>query len=246
MTKVIDVGKEIKIGGVRLFTPADTFSSVHGWRALRQNPLRGLVNPKGWACLHIVVQKLCDGAVLQDLYDQVLIVENPGAVVVCRQGALVGLIRQFRFTAERLADLSDANSTYLRRLIEEDRWEELLATLGRWQWELPAGMSPAASGLPLAQYIKETANIEADSEGGFEIFNERICGRINANSRFFAHPQYVVAADIKRVGETKPEALELIGKARLFDPPGLRKLAEAGEIDDALSLGALALAGVAF
>ena len=238
-----------KTGAVRLFYPADASSPLHGWRGLKDNPLLGLVNPKGWACLHVIVQKLIgegNTVVPRDLYDQVLIVENPGAVVVCQEGNKVGLVRSFRFTAERLHSLAHANKDYLLRIDGEDRWDELLQSLGRWQWELPRGLSPVSQEQDLQRFILDTARVEADEEAGFQIANARICGRVNPNSTFFTHAQYVVRGDIVRVGANSPEQLELIGKAQLFGKEELRRLAEGHEFDDGLSLAALALAGYAF
>jgi hypothetical protein len=238
-----------RTAAVRLFQSGDALSRIHGWRPLKGDPLSGLVNEKGWACLHVVVQKLLGEGITQapqDLYDQVMIFENPGAIVVCQDGDKVGLVRSYRFTAERLASLAESNKNYLQRLAQEERWDELLQSLGRWQWELPRGLAPTAEGLDLQKFILASARVEASEEGGFQIDNARICGRVNPNSTFFAHSQYVVRGDIVRVGTNRPEQLELIGKAQLFGKDELRQLTDAGEFDDGLSLAAFALSGYAF
>lgn len=237
-------------GKVRLFQAADEGKPIHGWKPLLAGtPLLGLGNPKGWLVPHVVVQKLSNadnGATdngFKDLYDQLLIVENPGAIVVCKKEEKVGMVANFRFTAERLPDLQSAD--YVARLVQQNKLEEVLLSLGQSKWELPRGLSPLGSESDLTKYILATAKVESSEEGGFEITNARICGRVNANSTFFAHAQYVVSADITRIDKNRPEQLELIGKVRLFDKREIRQMIDSGEFDDGLSLAALAVASFA-
>lgn len=230
-------------GKVRLFKEADSGTKHHGWLPVNDCLHQGVANPIGWAALHIVVQKLIDDEEIKDLYDQILIVENPGAVVVCNQNDKIGMVQSFRFTAERL---KTADPGYLKQLIAENRFSELLESLGRWQWELPKGLSPNDDSADLTELVLKVAQLEAEQEAGFQIDNPRIIGRVNPNPTFFAHAQYVVAADIKAQGDNSPEALEMIGKVKLFGATEIRQLATDGEFEDGLSLAALALAGFSF
>ena len=233
-------------GAARLFSEVDQGQPFHGWLPLGADLHQGLANPKGWAALHIVVQKLIetDSEIeRKDLYDQILIVENPGAVVVARHGDRVGMVQSFRFTGERLLT---ADPGYVSALANDGRFEELLTTLGRWQWELPKGLNPRDESTDLERLILNTAKLEAEQEAGYTIENARIAGRINANPTFFAHAQYAVVADIRTVGENNPEELEMIGKVKLFTASEIRKLTSEGEFEDGLSLAALAIAGFNF
>ncbi|MDR3616566.1 MAG: hypothetical protein P4L53_23605 [Candidatus Obscuribacterales bacterium] len=231
-------------GSVRPFRQTDKGTSINGWKPLTA-PLEGLVNERGWGAIRIVVQKLfdtVDGAEKQDLYDQVLLVENPGAVVVCLAEERVGLVRNFRFTAGRLISDSD----YIRLLTQEDRWEELLESLGQWHWELPRGLAPLGQGTDLSEYIIRTAKMEAKEEAGFEITDAYICGKVNASTTFFAHAQSVVRASIAEVGASSPEPAEFIGAMRMFSKNELRQLVSDGSFEDGFSLAALAVAGYHF
>ena len=232
-----------KTGKVRLFTEADSGTKHHGWLPVNGSLDQGIANPIGWAALHIVVQKLTNDEEIRDLYDQILIVENPGAVVVCNQNDRIGMVQSFRFTAERLRT---AEPGYLKQLIAENRFAELLESLGRWQWELPKGLSPNEDSTDLNELVLKVARLEAEQEAGFEIDNPRIIGRVNPNPTFFAHAQYVVAADIKAQGDNDPEALEMIGQVKLFTAKEVRQLVSEGQFEDGLSLAALALAGYSF
>jgi 8-oxo-dGTP pyrophosphatase MutT (NUDIX family) len=236
--------KMARPASIRPFSDADTGTSINGWKSLPA-PLSGLVNTKGWGAIRIVVQKILEsteGGARQDLYDQVLLVENPGAVVVCLSDERVGLVSNFRFTGNRLTDDSD----YVKLLTQENRWAELLESLGQWHWELPRGLAPVAAETDLKSYITRTAKMEAKEEAGFEIVDPRICGKVNANTTFFAHAQLVVSASIAEVGESNPEPAEFIGAMRLFSKSELRQLTEDGGFDDGLSLAALAVAGYHF
>lgn len=230
---------EQKVGAVRQFNATDANTAIHSWRTAGYD---SLVNPKGWAAIHVVVQKFAAGEVSpRDLYDQLLIVENPGAVVVCSAGDKVGLVQNFRFTGDRL--LTDAG--YVKKLADEGRFEEVLASLGCYQWELPRGLAPVQTtdeAYPAA-YILAAAKMESAEEAGFEIANARVIGRVNPNTTFFAHAQYVVAADFVDKRENRPEELEMLGKAHLFAPAELNALITGGELTDGLTLSALRIAG---
>jgi hypothetical protein len=228
-------------GGLRLLTGADLEGPVVGW--LRGSEGEGsLVNKRGFAMLRVVVQKLIDGK-MKDLYDQPVIVENAGSIAVCRVGGRVGLVRNFRFIGRRIVD---AGVEYIRRLDEEGRWGELAESLGLWQWELPRGLTHLTEETDLERFIIETAKAEALEESGFVIENPQILGMVNTNPTFFPHSQYVVSADIVSKGENQPEDLEILGRTELFSPRELRRMAGMGELQDGLTLSALALAGIHF
>ncbi|MBI2099395.1 hypothetical protein HYT45_03230 [Candidatus Uhrbacteria bacterium] len=228
-------------GAVRLLTESDLVTSVVGWKPGTQGA-GSLVNSKGWALLRVVVQKVIDGR-LKDLYDQPLIVENAGSMVVCKAGDKVGLVQNYRFTAKRLLE---AGADYVKRLNEEGRWDELLEKLGEWQWELPRGLSQVSTETNLEKFVLETAKAEALEESGFSVANARVVGMVNANTTFFAHSQYVVAADIVGRGESRPEALEILGKTRMFSARELRFLVDYHALQDGLTFASLALAGFHF
>lgn len=231
-----------KSGAVRLLVNEDHGTSLIGWQPASVG-LGGLVNKKGWAMLRVVVQKVVEGR-LRDLYDQPVLVESPGAVVVCRVGDRIGLAQNFRFVGERILQ---AGADYVRRLDDERRWEDLLSTLGSWRWELPQGLAPPDNNEnDLEKFILKTAQAEALEEAGFTVASSRIVGRVNTNPTFFAHSQYVVLGDIVAQSDQRPEDLEIIGKVRLFSPQEIRKLVDSGELDNGLTLAALAVAGVHF
>ncbi len=213
---------------------------VVGWQPTSQG-VGGLYNPMGFAALRVVNTKLVDG-VMVPLYDQPLIVENLGSIVIAQLGDRVGLVKNFRMIGERL--LPDAGAEYIRRLESEKRWEELLSTLGQWSWEAPRGLAPGKGEEDMKSFILKTAKIEAAEEAGFKIEDARIAGRVNVNTTFFPHAQYVVHARIDSIGKAKPEELELLGATRLFTMRELRELNDAGEFVDGLTLAALALCGL--
>ena len=228
-------------GAGRLLAESDLATSVVGWKPGTQGA-GSLVNSKGWALLRVVVQKAIDGR-LKDLYDQPLIVENAGSIVVCTAGDKVGLVQNYRLTGTRLLE---AGAEYVKRLNQEERWDELLATLGQWQWELPRGLSQISKETNLYQFVIETAKAEALEESGFSVANARVVGMVNANTTFFAHSQYVVAADIVSAGKNKPESLEMLGGTQMFSACELRRMADASLLQDGLTFASLALAGFHF
>ena len=219
---------------------------VLGWQQNSQG-LRGRHNPRGFSCPWVVVQKEIEGKP-QPLYEQPMIVENAGAIIIAQQGERVGLIRSFRMTGPRL--LPDAGTDYIQRLDREQRWEELCATLGQWRWEAPRGLAPAdrKEDEDIRDFVLRTAKLEALEEAGFTIGEARIIGRVNVNPTFFPHPQWVVHAEVISTGPSSPENLEIIDEeegARFFTMAELRELSRTGEFDDGLTLGALALCGLA-
>lgn len=228
-------------GEVRLLEESDSRSAIKDWKPGTQGA-RSRVNKGGWALIWAVVRKLVDGN-LKDLYAQPLIVENAGSIVVCTAGGQVGMVENFRFTASRILE---AGPDYIKRLDEEGRWEELLNTLGEWHWELPRGLSQVGEETDLNKFVIETAKAEALEESGFSVANARVVGMVNANTTFFAHSQYVVAAEIVSAGENKPESLEILGKTKMFSASEVRAMAASCALQDGLTFSALALAGFHF
>lgn len=235
--------KSKRPGQLRLVRADDDGQQFIGWLPPEQEAAGSLVNRKGWAMLRVVVQMLKEGR-YQDAYDQVVLVENPGAVVACRLGDQIGLVQNFRFVGRRLFE---AGADYVKRLDREGRLGQLVGELGEWQWEMPRGLAPKTfDKTDLEWLIIQTAKAEALEESGYAIANPRLLGIVNANTGFFAHAQYVVGADIVAHGDSHPEELELIGRARLFTAAEIRRMADSGEMTDGLTLAALALIGFSF
>jgi 8-oxo-dGTP pyrophosphatase MutT (NUDIX family) len=233
--------KKAPAGAVRQLQESDLGTKLVGWKPASTGA-GSIVNAMGFAAVRVIVQKVVEGN-LKDLYDQPIIVENAGAIVVCHAGDRIGLVQNFRFVGDRLMN---AGKDYVRKLDAEGRWEELLATLGAWQWELPRGISQVESETDLEKFVVATAKAEALEESGYRIANARICGRLNMNPTFFAHSQYVVKGEVVSIGERRPEETEIIGATKLFCDDEIRAMADRGEIQDGMTFAALALAGFCF
>ncbi|MCH8748823.1 hypothetical protein IH781_03660 [Patescibacteria group bacterium] len=238
--------KPEKLGGARLLNSGDKARENHfgqpllGWRNTAQGE-RGFVNPRGFAVLWIIVQKYLDGQMC-DLYEQPIIIENPGVIIVARLNDKVGLVQNFRLVSKRI----EPDSTeYTACLDNEQRWHELAGQLGELKWELPQGIPPSVSGddRPLAEVIMAAADLEALSEAGFTLANKKIVSRVNANPTFFAHSQWIVSADVTGVGEQKLEDCEMIGDVRFFSREQVRQLVTDGQLDNGLTKAALADTG---
>lgn len=243
----------MKDGGVRLLTEDDRQEGrknafdkpLIGWQPAK-NAL-GLVNPRAFACLWVVVQKLV-GSRLGDLYEQPMLFENPGSIVVCRTGSRVALVKSWRNVGERL---NPKDPNYVGNVDAEGMWGQVTNGLGMWRWELPRGIPPVDTDVSIESIAIKAAKLEALEEAGCKLTKARVAGRLNTNPTFFAHAQYVVDAKIESRGEQNPEELENIGATRLFTAAEIRQLANGGEIDgvgfdDGMTLGALALAGFHF
>ncbi len=215
---------------------------VVGWLPTTQG-IGSLVNVRGWAFLRVVLWKLLGGERVA-LYDQPVIVENPGAIVLCQLGGRIGLVKCFRMVADRL--LPNAGSEYVKRLQEGRLWSELVEHVGQWKWEVPRGLIHLPpEEMNLEEFVVKAAKLEALEEAGFRIRGARLAGRVNVNPTFFLHPQWVVHAEIESIGEASPENLEILGGSKLFTCAELRALVDSGELDDGLTLAALALCGIA-
>lgn len=241
------MAEEMKDGGMELLRE-DHFGQVNPWGqpVVGWNPTSegfgGIFNPRGWAFLRVALWKMLEGAKVW-LYDQPVIVENAGSVVIVQYGDKVGLVRNFRMVGDRL--LPDAGAEYVKRLNAEKLWSKLLNTLGRWCWEAPRGLvPPMGQEEGLEEFIKKTAKIEAAEEAGFAVKDVRILGRVNPNSTFFVHSQYVVHAELESIGEAEHENLEILGNVQFFSMSELRRLNDEGSFDDGMTLAALALCGL--
>lgn len=240
--------KTVKDGGVELleekhFKEKNPWGQpVVGWLPTSQG-VGGLYNPRGYAMLRVVLNKLMDEGIFP-LYDQPIIIENPGSVIIPQLGDRIGLVQNFRMVGERL--FSDAGIDYIKRLEEEKRWEELLDSLGRWCWEVPRGLAlqEIAKGETLKSFIIRTAQLEAMEEAGFLIEDTTIVGRVNANHTFFPHSQYVVHAKVVSIGEAHPENLEIIGGKHFFTMQELREMNRESKFEDGMALAGLSLCGL--
>jgi hypothetical protein len=244
-------------GGVRLLQKGDGElqnaygKPVVGWGPTTQGD-GGLCNPgAGFAMLRVVNRKPDKDGQLRDLYDQPMLVETLGSVVVPiwpGRTPRVGLIKSFRMVGERIVA---AEPAYIMRLQQENRWEELLATLGAWRWEVPRGLPPAKipekfesdQDLALA-----CARLEAVTEGGFILDELKVVGRVNTNPTFFPHAQFVVRGKIVSQQAQEPEDLEMIGPVRLFTASEIRAMVNGDKFDgcgfdDGITKAALGDAG---
>ena len=216
-------------------------SPVVGWKPTSQG-VGGLFNPRGYAMLRAVLSKLVEEK-RRSLYDQPVLVENAGSILIAELEGRVALVHNYRMVGERV--LKDAGADYIKRLQERKLWNALLQTLGAWKWEAPRGLAPPIDREEgLTEFILRTAKLEGQSEAGLTVEDARVVGRVNANSTFFVHSQYVVHARITATGESSPEELEMLGEMKLFSMSELRQLSKAGEFDDGLTLAALALCGM--
>jgi hypothetical protein len=73
---------------------------VVGWVPTSQG-VGGLMNPMGWAMIRGVLWKRDGTAPAIPLYDQPVIVEKPGAIVIARMGDRIGMVKQRRMTMPR-------------------------------------------------------------------------------------------------------------------------------------------------
>lgn len=237
-----------KVGSVTLLKTKH-FSQINpwgepviGWLPASQG-VGGLVNPQGFAMLRVVVQKLIDG-IMEPMYDQPLIIEGHNVVVIATTNdGKIALVRNFRMTGKHLM----TTTNYIHQLQKECRWEELLETLGQWNWEAPRGListDESKRNEELSEIIIKSAKVEALEEAGLTLTNTEIVGQVNVNTTFFAHPQYVVKAQIESVGKAQPENFEIVGKMKLFSTKELKKLNQEGSFVDGFALAALALCGI--
>ncbi len=218
--------------------PEDPDVPVIGWQPTAG--AQGSYNPMGFGIVQ-VVHLNGEG---QALYDQPLIVESPGSIVICRLGGKIGLVQVGRPNGPRPKGVG---SDYVAQLDScRQGWYLMAQSMGCLLWEAPRGLAPDLDGSNLESLIFGTAKLEAEEEAGFVLGRKRIAGQVNANTTFFAHAQYVVESEIRRMVEPKPEATESFGKVKLFTPTQIRELVTEGKLVCGLTLAALALCGIHF
>lgn len=222
---------------LRLLRDTDWNTSLREWR----DPIGalGMVNPKGWGILHVVVQERRQGR-WHDLYDRPLWVGVPAAIVVATVGDKIAMIQNYRLNGERLGPKTGAD--YIRHLQKTGRWEELVDSLGKWVWELPRGIAPGGDASDMEKFMVRVARMEAAEEAGFRLADVKVCGRMNMDTSFRAHCIYVVRGRIVGRGKNNPEEGEAIGRVRLFSRREIRRMIDRGEIEDGNTLAALHLA----
>lgn len=246
----MDAERKARGGAVRLLTKDDFAkkdskgASLVGWQPTCLGE-GGLVNLRGYALLRVVVQKMVEPIPTpMDLYDQPMLVENVGSIVVpLLPDGRVGLIESYRMVGERLLA---ADPNYVARLDAEGKWAELLRTLGAWKWEVPRGIPPVkvpGTFAIEADLARAAAKLEALEEAGWTLGDLEVVGRVNTNPTFFTHAQYVVRGTVVGQGEQQPEKLEMIGRVRFFSPERIRTMVQSGGLDDGMTKAALADAG---
>ncbi|MFH2063045.1 MAG: hypothetical protein ABIJ46_02715, partial [bacterium] len=90
------------------------------------------------------------------------------------------------------------------------------------------------------------AKAEAQEEAGLELSNPRVVCRINPNSTFYSHAQYVVEAELGKVGQASPEPTERIGRMKFMSPSDIREMVDGGQLTCGWSLAALSAVGFHF
>lgn len=196
-----------------------------------------IVNPMGYGLAWVVVHDE-DG---NPLYNQPVVLETPGAIVICVLGDRIGLIPSYRMVGERIIP---NGGDYVKIINDEGLWGNLISGMGKSVWEAPRGLITEEVKENLEEFVVKTAKMEALQEAGYKITNAKIMGKVNANTTFFFHAQYVVYAEIESVGNANPEDMELIGKAKLFTIEEIAELQRNGEFEDGLTLAAMALCGI--
>lgn len=223
-------------GGIRLVQSLKDFK---GW--VQNTGAAGRHNPRGFGLLWVVVQKILGDGQRQNLYEQPMLVENPGSIVVCQARNKIAFIQSFRMVGERLQGLE---TDYVKKLNMEQRWTDLAASLGQWKWELPRGIAPIQDSTDMTEVVIRTAKQELLEEAGLYLKDARIVGRVNVNPTFFCHSQYVVHGELETTGQRNLEELEIVGDKRFFTPSEIRQMVDSGQLDDGLTLAALAVCGI--
>lgn len=159
---------------------------VIGWSKV-EGVARSFANPNGWACVWGVLWKILQGS-KNFLYEQPMLFENEGAVVLLKKGEKFGLVQNYRLIGKRLPVPPEWKKGYIAYLNEHKLWGELLETLGQWTWEAPMGLGKnidTTNGLE--NMIHEIAKKEAMEEAGCVIKNLKILGEGVDKPTFVAH-----------------------------------------------------------
>lgn len=215
-----------------------------GW-ALIPETRESRANPRGWALLWT--------AVLQGPgYEQPVLVEAPGAMVVVRdQQGRIAFVDQHRAHRPRLAEALSGREGlgYVALLTIDMLWGKLMSehrgTLSR---ELPGGLVDGKDlklGLDYEELIRRIAKREASEESGLRIKVVNVfLDAMNANSVFFLHGQSVVVAELESIGKATPDPEEAIKNRCWRTPEEIREDIRTRVILDSRVIHALVLAGV--
>ena len=110
--------------------------------------------------------------------------------------------------------------------------------LGEWQWGLPRGFSHDLDS-------EVTARAELEEEMGITSAELRMLGHLTPDSGLLASRVAVMLARIGETGDRPYRDTQEIAASRWATIPGLWAMAAAGELEDGMTLAALALAQAA-
>ncbi len=225
-----------------------------GWLPIPELPGASRANPKGWALIWIAFQKemVVDGIKKLVGYEQPVIVEAPGALVVVRDGkGRVGFVEQHRAHRPRLdrAMSGQDGLGYIKLLMQEALWGALMESHpGSVLLELPAGLVDPADIAPGRDYedlVRRIGEREAAQETGFTVrVTQVFTDSVNPNPVFFLHPQNVVVGKLEAIGHANPDPEEAIKGRRWLTPEEIRLAIREKRIMDSRAIHALYLAEV--
>lgn len=225
-----------------------------GWLPIPELPGASRANPKGWALLWIAFQKEVTTAGVKKLvgYEQPVIVEAPGALVVIRDDkGRVGFVEQHRAHRPRLEQAMSGRDGlgYIKLLIEEVLWGSLMqSSPGSVLLELPAGLIDPADIAPGRGYedlVRRIGEREAAQETGFRVRVTHVfTDAVNPNPVFFLHPQNVVVGKLEAIGDASPDPEEAIRGRCWLTPEEIKRAIHEKRIMDSRAIHALHLAEV--
>ncbi|MBU6447407.1 NUDIX domain-containing protein [Patescibacteria group bacterium] len=185
------------------------------------------------AIIHIAI---CDNHG-NALYDQPLMVENQGAVIVALDSrGRIGMVRVFRPVAKHI-DTFNPRAFY-DQYMWEHAWDERegMEFFGRFSWELPGGMHKDGD-----SSHQQTAEREATEELGVHMRWCEYLGMIIPNTTFMATPQPVYLGRVHEGRGSSPthQDEEGIAKVGWFSRKELDMAIADGSIFDAITMAAL-------
>ena len=245
---------EQKKGGAALLESFHNFLKnpwghpVVGWKPTSEG--EGWSNTKaGFATMRVVLWKALEGG-KQWLYDQFVIIENPGVIVIptmeVNGTVYILCTNNYRMIGPRFINVPD----YINHIESNGLWGEVIESLGQSNWETPRGIAPQhllqgdGDNVNITEHILKTAKLEALEEAGAVVTNVTIVGEVYINPTFFPHPQYVARANVIQTGEASPENLEIIGGKKFFSLQQLADMVKSGEFTDGPTLAAIAMCGL--
>lgn len=228
----------------RLLT--DPSQVPRGW-----NLIEGLgearANPRGWAILWWAVMAGRG-------YEQPMILEAPGAMVIVRddQGR-IAFVEQHRAQRPRLPEALTGSGGlgYIALLVRDNLFGKLEASSsGSISYELPAGLvdpKDIQPGISYEQLVTRIGEREASEEAGLRVDVTNVhLDTMNANPVFFLHPHSVVVGTLVSTGKATPDAEEAIKGRVWLTEEQIRARFASGELYDARTIAALAIAGIRF